>query len=287
MAQSLLSTNFVGSDAETPTMERTRPTKWAATALLARSYLYTGDWPDAISQASSLIKNTSQFQLAPLNSVFLMNSEETIWSLQPVNSTPSANTGEGAVFDLPPSGPNTGGSFPVYLSNYVIQAFEQGDQRRQVWVDSVIANGTIYYFSYKYAMGAGSSTTVEYDVILRLGEQYLIRAEAEANMGDSIDATLDLDTIRYRAGLSNYSLNLNGTLSTAILHERQVELFTEWGHRWLDLKRLNQINSVMGAPGNVTGFKGGIWSSYLQFFPVELSELEADPELDQTAGYGT
>ena len=38
-AQTLLSNNFVYSDAVTVTTERTRPTKWAATALLARAYL--------------------------------------------------------------------------------------------------------------------------------------------------------------------------------------------------------------------------------------------------------
>ncbi len=61
---------------------------------------------------------------------------------------------------------------------------------------------------------------------------------------------------------------------TALYHERQVELFTEWGHRWLDLKRTKRIDAVM-AP--VTQQKGGAWNSNWQWYPLPQSEIQTDP----------
>jgi len=289
-AQSLMSPNFVGSDAETATPERTRPNKWVATALLSRAYLYTGDWKDAILQATSIIQNSTLFAIDSIsvtspNTPFIMNSTETIWSLQPVEDYPSANTGEGAIFILPSSGPAIGGSYPVYLNNYLLSAFEPGDFRMSLWVDSVSVAGTTYYYAYKYQQAAGTNTPAEYDVVFRLAEQYLIRAEAEANQGDSVDAISDLNVIRNRAHLPIYSSLVNGPLLKAILHERQVELFTEWGHRWFDLVRTENANSVMGGAQNVCGAKGGNWSSSAQLFPINYTEIAADPNLTQTPGY--
>jgi hypothetical protein len=135
-------------------------------------------------------------------------------------------------------------------------------------------------------MGAGTQApTLQYSVVFRLGEQYLIKAEADANSGDSTDAIVDLNSIRSRAGLGSYNLVSNGPLLPAIMHERQVELFTEWGHRWFDLQRTGTINAVMGSPGDVCSNKGGQWSPNWQLFPVALSELEEDPNLIQTPGY--
>jgi hypothetical protein len=76
------------------TGERVRPTKWAAEALLARVYLYTGEYAKAEVEASGIINNTSLYGPLPaLNSVFLKNSLEAIWQLQP--TTNNLNTIEG------------------------------------------------------------------------------------------------------------------------------------------------------------------------------------------------
>jgi len=85
-AQTLLSDQYLDGTLLNPTSERVRPTKWAAAALLARTYLYTGDWADAQNEASLVISNTAVYSLISLNNVFLKNSSEAIWQLQPVNS---------------------------------------------------------------------------------------------------------------------------------------------------------------------------------------------------------
>jgi hypothetical protein len=122
---------------------------------------------------------------------------------------------------------------------------------------------------------------------MRLAELYLIRAEAEANgAGGGISAAIsDLNKIRIRAGLSDYAGNTDkNSVLAAILHECQVELFTEWGHRWFDLKRTGKIDSVMGI---VTPQKsnGAPWNSYQQLFPLPWPDIEKDMNLTQNPGY--
>ena len=269
--------------------ERVRPTKWAAAALLARVYLYIGDYANAETQATIVTNNSTYYGLlSDLNSVFLRNSKEAIWQLQPINNAGRSNTGEGILFILPNTGPNTS-SYPVYLSNYIVNSFETGDQRKAKWVGSVTPTppGTnTYFYPNKYKIGAVNTTVQEYPMVMRLAELYLIRAEARAQQNNTTGAVADLNAIRLRAGLPDYSGSTAQTsLLSAILHERQVELFTEWGHRWLDLKRTGTLNAVMGAPGGVCAVKGGSWSINSQLFPIPFSELQKDPNLVQNVGY--
>ncbi|PSL48357.1 putative outer membrane starch-binding protein [Chitinophaga niastensis] len=287
-AQELLTDGYVAADALTSANDRLRPNKWASTALLARVYLYTEDWANAEIQATKIINNSSLYNLNTLNNVFLNTSTETIWQLQPV-SNPGliSNTQDAKLFVLPSTGPTTEYQYPVYLSNNVVTSFEPGDQRKINWVDSVVVNKdsltTItYYYPYKYKVIAPNAPVTEYTVVLRLAEQYLIRAEARAQQGNITGAASDLNVIRNRAGLLNTTESTKPGLLTTILHERQVELFTEWGHRWLDLKRSNIVDTVMS---KVTPQKGGIWNSNWQWYPFILSDLLSDPNLVQNPGY--
>jgi hypothetical protein len=280
-AQSLLSPDYLDATLQNVTPQRVRPTSWAATALLARTYLYTDSFANAAAQATAVINNSAEFSLDTLNGVFLANSTEAIWQLQPVES--GWNTQDAQVFIIPATGP--GQNWPVYLSTNLLNSFEMGDQRRSDWVDSVMANGVTYYYSFKYKSDSLGAPVTEYEMVLRLGEQYLIRAEAEAELGQTVSATSDLNAIRIRAGLDSTTASSQQDLLTAILHERQVELFTEWGHRWLDLIRSGTVNSVMGSPGNVCQEKRGTWSPDWQLYPISLYELQHDPNLVQNAGY--
>jgi starch-binding outer membrane protein, SusD/RagB family len=287
-AQDLLSDHYVDASVINMTSERTRPSKWAATALLARVFLYIGDWSNAIAEASSIISNTSLFKLTSLSDAFLKNSQEAIWQLQPVNS--QRNTEDAWVFMIPSSGPDAS-NYPVYLSRSMLQSFEIGDQRAKLgnWVDSTIykinstTNDTVY-FPYKYKSAISNATLTEYLMVFRVAEQYLIRAEAEAQQNNIGVAQSFLNAVRNRSGLSNIAVAEKSSLLTAILHERQVEFFTEWGHRWLDLKRTNNIDPVMTT---VTPLKanGMPWKSYQQFYPIPFGDILTDPNLTQNPGY--
>src|SRR5262249_35037605 len=116
-------------------------------------------------------------------------------------------------------------------------------------------------------------------------EQYLIRAEARVYQNNLSGAIDDLNVVRQRAGLPLLanSLDQHKVLS-AILHERQVELFSEWGHRWFDLKRTGSIDSVMSAMTPIKS-KGGVWKSYQQLYPLPWNDVLGDPNLVQNPGY--
>lgn len=269
-----INTYGVGSE------EKVRPNKWAASALLSRVYLFMGDFASAEQEATSLIENSTLFGLTSLDEVFQKNSKEAIWQLQPTGSDNTANTKEGRMFVLL-SPPNTS-NYPVYLSDSVVKSFEAGDNRRNKWVDSVGTGASVYYYPYKYKVGYVSSNTVEYSMVLRLGEQYLIRAEARAERNNLSGAQSDLDTIRRRAGLPDIQLNDKASLLSSILKERRVELFTEWGHRWFDIKRMNLIDFIMSSS---TPSKGGNWEATDKLFPIPQYELTKNQNITQNPGY--
>lgn len=252
----------------TATGNRVRPNKWAATALLARVYLYRRQWQDAITQSSAVI-NSGYYALEPLNSAFLNAGRENI--LQIVSPGTNLYTWDAYVFV----------NLKAHLaSNALLNSFEEGDNRKTSWLTKVTINNTTYYAPYKYKVYLGTGTAkTENTTLLRLGEQYLIRAEAYANAGDIASAKSDIDSIRNRAGLPLMTAAITQqALLDTILHERRVELFSELGHRWLDVKRSGKADAIFG------GVKSG-WVPTDILFPLPLTDLQRDPNLTQNEGY--
>ena len=186
------------------------------------------------------------------------------------------------------------------LSAQLLNTFESGDTRRIKWIDSIIVESPAqtYYYPYKYKVyvDPDPSTTEEYTMMLRLAEQYLIRAEARIRQHNIAGAVADLNTIRARAraaattSMPNPLPDLASNISEqqaldALLHERQVELLVEGGHRWFDMIRMGYANTVMGAPGNICQLKGGAWRPEWQLFPVPQPEIDKDPKLSQNLAY--
>jgi hypothetical protein len=286
-AQNLLSANYVDASDTITTTDRVRPTKWAAAALLGRAYLYTAKYDSAEIQASAVINNKILYDTVSLNNVFLKNSKEAIWQVAaPLPVSNNLNTWDGYYYLLQ-GAPSTGNFGSSYISSQLLNSFEANDQRKFNWVSSKIAGSTTYYFPYKYKVYT-SSTISEYTMVLRLGEQYLIRAEARAQLANINGAISDLDIIRKRAGLPLIANTIPGisqsSLLTSILHERQVELFTEWGNRWFDLIRTNNINSVMTV---LTPIKGGTWNpdGHQALYPIPQTDRNSNPNLSQNLGY--
>ena len=119
-------------------------------------------------------------------------------------------------------------------------------------------------------------------MVIRLSEIYLIRAEARAQQQNLAPALSDLDTIRSRAGLPPCTANGIQETLNAIYAERRVELFSEYGHRWLDLKRVKAIDQVMTV---VSPHKGGSWNDNDSLYPIPFQDIQADPKLSQNPGY--
>lgn len=282
-AADLLSSNYVDASDTAVTVDRIRPTTWAASALLARTYLYMGRYDSAEAQASITIANTSKFSLlSDLSKVFLKNSNEAIWQLQPAGT--SLYTDDGNNFSLTGAPGTSGNNYS--LSTQLLSAFEPNDQRKLTWTKTFTSGVNNWSYPYKYKDNSKNATTLnEYTMMFRLAEQYLIRAESRAQQGNTAGALADLNAIRRRAGVADYAgASDRASMLTAILHERQVELFTE-GDRWANLRRAGILENVMGGPSGVTQAKGGIWDSHSQFYPVPIGDIQTNPNLIQTKGY--
>ena len=280
-AQALLPVNYLTKDGGV-TMDRARPNKYAVTALLARVYLYTKDWTNAEAQSTAIIDNSNTFKLETPAAVFLNNSREMIWGLAPVSFTVS----DALDFLMEPGWTPAEHVINATLSASLVNSFETNDIRFTNWVGKSTGGTPArdYYYPAKYKIRI-SSTYNEYLVVLRLGEQYLIRAEARAQQ-DKItggnSATSDVNVIRNRAGLSPTTAATRSDMLNAIMKERKVELFTEMGHRFFDLKRTDAIDGLMAV---VTPQKGGVWSPLMQFWPIPRTDILANPNLTQTPGY--
>lgn len=283
-AKDLLSPNYVGADliSSSSNTERIRPNKWTATALLARAYLFTDNWVEAEGQSTLLINNKAMYDTASLNNTFLKNTstnKEAIWQIQGI--TTGWNTNDARVFVLPTTGPNTSTN-PVYLNKGLLLSFESNDLRRTNWVKGIKVGVDSFYYAYKYKSATLNAPVSEYLIVFRLAEQYLIRAEARIQQGNVTGAQNDLNVIRNRAGLGSTLASTKTDILNAILEERRHELFCEWGHRWLDLKRTNKVNAVMSVE---TPLKGGTWQGFDGLYPISLEELTSNPNLIQTSGY--
>ncbi|UOR03904.1 RagB/SusD family nutrient uptake outer membrane protein [Hymenobacter aerilatus] len=260
--------------------ERTRVNQAAATALLARVYLYQQNWAAAEAQATAVINQTSVYQLVAPATTFLAGSQEAIWQLRRGGSI-SANTYEGQYFI--PASLTVAPTATYLLTNQVYAAFVENDVRRSTWTNSYTLAGTTYRYPFKYKQRVattGGAAATEHSQVLRLAEQYLIRAEARARQGKSADAVADLNAVRARASATPLAATLSSNdLLLAVENERLRELFAEWGHRWFDLIRTGRAAAVLPA------VKGQPWDPNDAVWPIPNPQLLANPNLTQNAGY--
>lgn len=260
-AQTLLPVDYAFANAE-----RVRANKWAATAMLSRAYLFTEDWANAEAQATDIVNNSTLYSLMPaLTDVFLKNNNEAIlqwWSTLRPN-----DRGTFRFVDVP-----SYGAINPSLEN----GFESGDLRKTTWT-SLTASG--YYRTLKYT-SAADNPPVQYSTVLRLSEQFLIRAEARAQQNNIAGSQADLNLVRHRAGLGDTPASDAASLLLAIEQERRFELFNEWGHRWFDLKRTNRADVVL-SPVKQS------WVSTAAPFPIPEPEMINNASLRnaQNPGY--
>lgn len=266
--------NYLGD--KYPTPGRVRANKWVVKALLSRVYLYTGDWQNANLKASEIIANQSQYSLGVMDGTSADDAEMDIFHSD--NHESIFQMWNEIGFGL---GGFTLGDF-AYVSvadegsNSILDAFEDGDKRR--W--NYITEESSGYKIYKYRLDLENSAYKEYTVVFRLAEQYLIRAEALAKLGQQAAAAQDVNTIRNRAGLEDLNEEQTETsILDAVEQERRVELCFEWGDRWFNLRRLGHLDQVMSKN------KPTYWKPNAALYPIPRAEIRNNPKLIQNPGY--
>lgn len=259
---------------------RARVNSYAARAFLARLYLYNRQWDKAESESSVVISSGLYNLESDLDKTFVNTSNETIWQLIRENS----NTAEATLFI-----PVSATAIPsLVIRDELLNSFEPGDQRKKHWIASNTINSQHYYYPYKYKVRTGSLVS-EYLVVFRLAEQYLIRSEARTNLGNLSGALGDLNVLRLRSrALATAEIPdplpsiLSGLSNSAVLNaiykERSHELFCEWGHRWLDLKRTGMATVALSKLKPT-------WNTNAELYPIPFSETQLNPYLTQNPGY--
>ena len=249
---------------------RGRANKAAASALLARVYLYQKDYQNAESYATKVLQS-SDYGMPTPDKNFVNSSNEVILQL----ASQSGVTTFGANYIT------TATVAPGYtLPDAVYNSFETSptmDLRKTNWTSPKTVSNKIYYAITKYKVASGTGS--EYHIVLRLAEQYLIRAEARAKLGKLAEARTDVDAVRARSGLAGLSKALNQTqLLSAIETERLHEFFGEFGHRWLDLKRTDRATAVLSP------IKSN-WQATDVLFPIPQTQILINRNLTQNPGY--
>lgn len=259
-----------------PSADRARVNKYAVIAMLARVYLYRGEWAKAEAEATAVITRSDLYELQEdIETVFLKSSKETIFQLAP-SLTLNINTREGQLFILAAA---PGAATQTILNEDLYEAFDPADLRLSKWVGIFSNAAGRWYYPAKYKVRTGGTPSLEYSVVMRLAEQYLIRAEARAQQNNISGALADLNEIRRRVNLDPLDTADKEVVLATIQSERRFELFTEWGHRWFDLKRTRTADAILGT------VKAPDWRPTDVLYPVPLNELNNNPNLKQNPGY--
>lgn len=115
------------------------------------------------------------------------------------------------------------------------------------------------------------------EVLIRLADIILLRAELRAKTGNNTGAIDDLNTIRRRAHASDY--NPAEDLLTAIQRERDRELLFEAGIRYYDYVRNKIYNQL---PGNFATLTEADVAAGALFFPVGKNAFNDNTLMKQT-----
>lgn len=244
----------------------------SADALLARVYLYKGDWQDALAEAKVVIEKHGDLEDLTDSKVLpnYYKSVESIVALEQVMTSGYVKMG------VP--------------SKALVDTYRTGDKRKALYFKAQTAS---VYSLIKY----GDKGNDGYRCSFRSAEAYLIAAEAAAqNAADNaaaddanlVEARTYLKALmakRYAAAKYNqYAAELDtmqkADLLKAIYNERTCELAFE-GHRWFDLRRTTrqQLSKTYGENSYVLEAND---SRYTLRFPIEA--VEANPNIEKWEG---
>ncbi|KQM76972.1 hypothetical protein ASE74_17020 [Pedobacter sp. Leaf216] len=276
--------NNLLSNYSATTGDRIGVNRFVATALLARVYMFTGDYALAETNASEVIAS-SLYSLIPRatmgTALFIKNSAESIWQTPPPITALNQYTNEAATFI--PATITAVTSFAYRIDPRFTALFENTDLRRINWMNHTTLSGNVYSipFKYKYrtqalALAAG---VTEYQTVIRLAELYLIRAEARARIGSNLTGALaDLNTIRSRAAATESVATTPVALLADIALENRKEFFCEQAFRWFNLKRTGEADAVLSA------IKAG-YKPTAKLLPIPQVAIDANFNLTQNPGY--
>lgn len=275
-AEGLLSPNNMHGDAD--------PAGWATNnavkALLARVYLYMENWQAAANYATELI-NSGDYQLYDASTYTTWDNggawgtdaaSEIIFEVYGAEGNSSHGNWEVISYIMSPNGyGDIGASHDLY------DLYEDNDVRKQLFTSVTDYPGALWSLKYP---GKNGNLREDNIPVLRLGEMYLIRAEALLHGAtiSGVAAVDDYNAIREPLGLeAAASVTLND-----IYDERRRELCFE-GHELFDLARTKRSLIRTDFDGSVN--KDVPFPDYKWAMPIIQEELDANNNMEQNPGY--
>jgi len=252
--------------------------KHAVQSALAKFNLYQGNWSLAEQFATNVIQS-GIYTLEPDFST-VVTKDFTNEAIFEMGYT---------IFDDPGTNTNIGlnnlfvGRREIIPSNEVVvklSSSESGKRFSSISFDVKKLKGSDNGWSVaKYGTAIVDNNNV---VVFRLGEMYLIRAEARARQGKVTgtgSALDDINTLRARANAPLVPSVSQSVMLTLIEEERVYELAFE-GNRWYDLVRTGRATAVM------TAFSSN-WKDTYELWPIPQREILNNPALvgNQNPGY--
>lgn len=244
------------------TVNRIRATKYTVWALQARLALYRQQWEQAINRASTVIALTDAYELIePFATWFLSGAVQTHESIFEIAFSAQNPNGLRTRMSLLARG----GEYRYRPGDAVVNTLRNpktgGD--RIALLDSARQGGVTQYAGALYYR----SPATDPSYVLRIAEQYLIRAEAYARLAQLDEATADLNRVRSRAKLGPTAAETQPALLDAILEENRLEFLWE-AHRYFDLARTGRLKE------QVEALKPNLRiEPHLERFPIPVDEV--------------
>lgn len=250
------------------TTNRIRATRKTVWALRARYHLYREEWKEAITYASKLIDDKSNYNLlTPYSSFFADNASGTNESILELYYT--TNVVNTQAYQWQPS--TKGGVGWIRPSMGIVNLLNNKSiaGTRQSLISKVVLNGVDNWFGNLYYRTNGTDPAF----LIRISELYLIRAEAYAQDNDIAKSLADLNVIRKRADIQELNIADKATLLLAIEQENRIEFAFE-NHRWYDLVRTRRAKTVLG-----------IDEDFRLLLPIPYAQILIDKNLEQNPQY--
>ena len=270
---------------------------WAAKALLARVYLYMGDYENAFKHADELLTTVGGTYRLISNDDYVdswseQDSDETMLELLvSIPSNIDYNYGVAQYFYAMSQEPGAMvGSSIIPTDAWLEIMDEDPDDVRRGLIHYGITTDTRWLRKFAGNAVYPPNYGLHNPVLIRLSEVYLIAAEAALMKPGREQSKADsyLDAIRRRANPDIPSITAT---VDEVLKERRKELAGE-GHRFFDLSRLGRTID-RSAPDNVLPINNDYkvinpWDQ-VSFFrvvlPMSSTQRTANPEAAQNPGY--
>lgn len=257
-------------------LTRSRLVKAAATAMLARYYLYLDQWPQAEAYAGQVISQSSYTLTKPFSNIFRTEfSSESVFEMD-YNVVDFSGLRQWYF----PASLNGRGGLSFHQPFAAEIRARQGTDSRSALIDFNPAFGGVYY-STKFNLLQNASNVP----VIRIAEMYLIRAEARARQNNISGGLEDLNRVRSRADLPDASASSVNQLVDLILDERKFEFAIE-GHRFFDMTRTGKAVEVFANLPRTTGASlYSIGSTGKYVFPIPTSEMLTNSKMVQNPAY--